>query len=588
MHPSARARRADPGRGPAGAWPSRTPSSPRASRCGACRPREGRGRPLGPDRRRRHDGLLPAEQLAGQQARSGLRGRLAARYGPHRGHAAMASTSSTSTRATAATWPRSTAPCRTPTASRRPRPAARTSFVRSLGVAKGNWRAARHRRAGGRAGRHRPRFRVHRAHRAGCQQGHRPALSRTAGPHCRTWHGWTPDDDSGAALRELMARPAPGKAKSPDAAPVAATPAAFMAGELEPARRAATLEGIAPGAQDVDLSSFVFRLARDGYTDEDIAAAWWTRVERCEQTGARVGARRTSPGTWTVHATSSPSSRRHPNSSARGATAPGRSARCGPGGAAADRHRTPPSCGAPYERRAVLPRAGRQPVRRPGKSGQDAVGIALAAVAEPRIAWHHDRQHDALQRGQVHALGCCSSISTTTVPLRSWAACSCSAFLGTYSPTRNASALVEPVHPTHLDAVVADAQQWRPDVAVVDSVGELLPFLGLNTNSADDYTAAHRRVLTPLARAGACVIGIDHLAKNAESRSQGATGTHAKRRATGGASLRVTLLDTFAPGQAVRACSTCTRTGTAASASTAPTTAKNPWRACSRCASSWA
>ena len=113
----------------------------------------------------------------------------------------------------------------------------------------------------------------------------------------------TADDDSGAALRELMAKPAPGKAKSPDAEPVVATPAAFMAGELEPARRATTLEGIAPGAQDVELSSFVFRLARDGYTDEDIAAAWWTRVERCEQTGASgKGGSRTAPGQCTRQA----------------------------------------------------------------------------------------------------------------------------------------------------------------------------------------------------------------------------------------------------------------------------------------------
>jgi hypothetical protein len=107
----------------------------------------------------------------------------------------------------------------------------------------------------------------------------------------------------------------------------------------------------------------------------------------------------------------------------------------------------------------------------------------------------------------------------------------------------------EPEDAEHLTRVVADSQGWRPAVVVVDSIGELLPLLRLSSNSPDDYTTANTRALQPFAHAGAAVIAIDHLAKNPESRTQGASGTAAKRRAIGGTSLRVTVKEPFAPGQ---------------------------------------
>ena len=55
--------------------------------------------------------------------------------------------------------------------------------------------------------------------------------------------------------------------------------------------------------------------------------------------------------------------------------------------------------------------------------------------------------------------------------------------------------------------------------------------------------------MKPLAMTGACVICIDHLAKNTESRAQGATGTAAKRRAIGGTSIRVRVTEAFVPGR---------------------------------------
>ncbi|QIP41097.1 hypothetical protein G9444_3853 [Rhodococcus erythropolis] len=90
---------------------------------------------------------------------------------------------------------------------------------------------------------------------------------------------------------------------------------------------------------------------------------------------------------------------------------------------------------------------------------------------------------------------------------------------------------------------------WRPSVAVVDSIGELLPLFGSNSNSADDFTTVHTRVLKPLARTGACVLAVDHLAKGQDSRAHGPGGTAAKRRAIGGVSLRVKVKDAFTPGK---------------------------------------
>jgi hypothetical protein len=107
----------------------------------------------------------------------------------------------------------------------------------------------------------------------------------------------------------------------------------------------------------------------------------------------------------------------------------------------------------------------------------------------------------------------------------------------------------EPEDGDRLILVVGDQRRWRPAVAVVDSIGELLPMLSASSNSPDDYTSAHRRVLTPIARTGAVVIAIDHLPKDEEARNKGQTGTNAKRRAVNGVTLRVTTAEPFVPGQ---------------------------------------
>ena len=96
-----------------------------------------------------------------------------------------------------------------------------------------------------------------------------------------------------------------------------------------------------------------------------------------------------------------------------------------------------------------------------------------------------------------------------------------------------------PTDKTDVLKVVADCVQWKPDVVLLDSTGELLPLFGASSDSGDDFTRVHNTVLQPLAATGAAVVVVDHLAKNRDSRDIGPGGTMAKRRTVGGLSLRV-------------------------------------------------
>ncbi len=98
-------------------------------------------------------------------------------------------------------------------------------------------------------------------------------------------------------------------------------------------------------------------------------------------------------------------------------------------------------------------------------------------------------------------------------------------------------------------AVVKDAATWLPTLVAVDSIGELLPMFGANSNSDDDYTATHRAVLSRLAVQGAAVVGVDHEAKGQASRDFGAGGAVAKKRAVDGVMLRSSVRIPFTPGR---------------------------------------
>lgn len=99
-----------------------------------------------------------------------------------------------------------------------------------------------------------------------------------------------------------------------------------------------------------------------------------------------------------------------------------------------------------------------------------------------------------------------------------------------------------------LGNVIEDLAAFRPDVAVLDSLGEALSYYRLDANDGGDFTQAHTRIIKPLTRAGTGVIVIDHLAKNAGSREYGPTGSPAKLRAVGGAAILVKSDQPFKPG----------------------------------------
>ena len=101
--------------------------------------------------------------------------------------------------------------------------------------------------------------------------------------------------------------------------------------------------------------------------------------------------------------------------------------------------------------------------------------------------------------------------------------------------------------------VVAETQHWKPAAVLVDSVGEVVPLFGANSNDSDQYTAVHRQVFTALANSGAAVLVIDHEPKSEASAGYGATGTAAKKRAIDGALYRVTLRQTFVKGKGGKA-----------------------------------
>ncbi|PXW34062.1 UNVERIFIED_CONTAM: hypothetical protein DES50_102687 [Williamsia faeni] len=108
---------------------------------------------------------------------------------------------------------------------------------------------------------------------------------------------------------------------------------------------------------------------------------------------------------------------------------------------------------------------------------------------------------------------------------------------------------VEPLDSEYLIAVAGALPGWEPTLALYDSVGELLPMMGASTNSDDEVTNAFADVVHPVARSGAGVLMIDHLAKNAESRRMGPVGAHGKTRIYNGTMVRVFKVGQFTPGR---------------------------------------
>lgn len=107
---------------------------------------------------------------------------------------------------------------------------------------------------------------------------------------------------------------------------------------------------------------------------------------------------------------------------------------------------------------------------------------------------------------------------------------------------------LEPDDGQDLRACVAELVAWEPAVAVLDSIGEMMPMLGIKSVDNDELSGALRLIASPLARVGACVITIDHLPKAADARSTGfAIGGTAKKRAIDGAYIHAEVIAGAAP-----------------------------------------
>lgn len=108
----------------------------------------------------------------------------------------------------------------------------------------------------------------------------------------------------------------------------------------------------------------------------------------------------------------------------------------------------------------------------------------------------------------------------------------------------------EPEDAEQLRGAVDDITRHAPDIVLIDSLGEVFPMLGVNTNDGDEMSTAMRQVCTRPATAGSCVITIDHLPKSHDARATGfAIGSIAKKRMVRGSYLRAEARTQPAPGQ---------------------------------------
>jgi hypothetical protein len=121
------------------------------------------------------------------------------------------------------------------------------------------------------------------------------------------------------------------------------------------------------------------------------------------------------------------------------------------------------------------------------------------------------------------------------------------------NPSRFLLAVVD--DQAQMDTIIAYAVSAGhvPDLLVMDSIGELVGLYGGDQNSDTDYTRINRATTARAASAGSCVIAIDHLAKGADSRAYGASGSVAKKRAVDGAMYRVELSRPFVPKEGGKA-----------------------------------
>ena len=113
---------------------------------------------------------------------------------------------------------------------------------------------------------------------------------------------------------------------------------------------------------------------------------------------------------------------------------------------------------------------------------------------------------------------------------------------------RDVFRIVEPDDAATIRRAVELGVQWAPTMTAIDSVGELIPMFGGNSDSGDDFTRINREVGVPLATVGSAVAYVDHVPKDSEAARQGPIGTQAKRRASALIIRSVAWTGGFVPG----------------------------------------
>jgi len=93
--------------------------------------------------------------------------------------------------------------------------------------------------------------------------------------------------------------------------------------------------------------------------------------------------------------------------------------------------------------------------------------------------------------------------------------------------------------PAEKVALFAALDRLNPDLVVIDGVGESLSREGLSEDKADDVIRWTDLLPRPIARTGAAVLMLDHVAKDPEQRGRWARGSGAKLAAVDGASYQM-------------------------------------------------
>lgn len=111
----------------------------------------------------------------------------------------------------------------------------------------------------------------------------------------------------------------------------------------------------------------------------------------------------------------------------------------------------------------------------------------------------------------------------------------------------------EPEDGDQLLAAATEITRLSPAIYILDSLGEVFPLFGVNSNDGDEVTGIMRKICLAQADTGTCVITIDHLPKGTEVRASGfAIGTTAKKRMMRGSYIRVDAPVKPVPGKVGR------------------------------------